>query len=117
MLLCIPAGAQTPAEKETLTLEEAVRIALDRHPDVGKGAGRRRRAEGEDPGSSRSGAAQRLHVADAMRGRDPSFLNASGLDKFPAELRQALVPSPVNLFDYSVNVSQPLYTAGKWARP
>ncbi len=48
-----------------------------------------------------------------MRARDPSLLNASGLDKFPAELRQALVPSPVNLFDYSVTVSQPLYTAGK----
>ncbi len=111
--LCIPAGAQTPAEKETLTLEEAVRIALDRHPDVGKA----RAAADALKGKIREVRAQALPsvsiVADATRGRDPSLLNASGLDKFPADLRQALVPSPVNLFDYNVTVSQPLYTAGK----
>ena len=45
--------------------------------------------------------------------RDPSLLNASGLDKFPAELRNALIPSPVDLFDYSISLKQPLYTAGK----
>jgi outer membrane protein TolC len=52
-------------------------------------------------------------ISSFTRWRDPSLLNASGLDKFPEELRSALVPSPVNLFDYHVELKQPLYTAGK----
>lgn len=51
--------------------------------------------------------------SDAIRLRDPSLLNASGLDKFPPELREALVPNAVNLFDYGITVKQPLFTQGK----
>jgi hypothetical protein len=43
--------------------------------------------------------------ANVIRWRDPSLLNPSGLDKFPEELRNALVPTSVNLFDYSVSLS------------
>ncbi|RPI11941.1 MAG: hypothetical protein EHM65_06515, partial [Acidobacteriales bacterium] len=113
LVFCLPAAGQTPVEKQAVTLEEAVRLALERHPDVGKA----KAAADALKGKIREVRAQALPevtvVGNATRGRDPSLLNASGLDKFPEELRNALVPSPVNLFDYSVSVKQPLYTAGK----
>jgi outer membrane protein TolC len=51
--------------------------------------------------------------AGILRLRDPSFLNASGLDKFPPELREAMVPTAANLMDYNISVKQPLFTQGK----
>jgi outer membrane protein TolC len=102
-------GQEAPA----VTLEQAVRIAVERHQDVGKAQA----AADALKGKVREVRAQALpdvqFVADAMRLRDPSLLNASGLDKFPAELRDALVPSPVNLFDFGITVKQPLFTQGK----
>ena len=96
-----------------LTLDEAVRLAIERHPDVGKA----RAAAAALKGKIREVRAQALPeiqiVSNAVRLRDPSLLNASGLDKFPEELRNALVPSGVNLFDYAATVKQPLFTQGK----
>jgi len=106
-------GALGLAQDASVTLDEAVRLALARHEDIGKA-----RANSEAlKGKVREVRAQAYPdvqiVSNAMRWRDPSLLNASGLDKFPEELRNALVPSPVNLFDYSVTVKQPLFTQGK----
>jgi outer membrane protein TolC len=102
-------GPEPPA----ITLEEAVRTAIDRHPDVQKA----RTAAEAMKGRIREVRAQALpevtFVSNATRWRDPSLLNASGLDKFPEELRAALIPSAVNLFDYAISFKQPLYTAGK----
>jgi outer membrane protein len=101
------------AEQHSVTVDEAVRLAVERHPEVGKA----RAASDALKARIREVRAQALPEitfgSNAVRWRDPSLLNASGLDKFPAELRDALVPEPVNLFDYSVTVKQPLYTAGK----
>lgn len=105
--------AATAAAEDAITLADALRIALASHPDV------RIAQAGADvlKGRIREVRAQALPEvtihAGAMRLRDPSLLNASGLDKFPPELQSALVPSGVNLFNYSVGVRQPLYTAGK----
>jgi outer membrane protein len=100
-------------ENAPVTLADAVRMAIQRHPDVGKAQA----AVDGLKGKIRQVRADALPdvkiMADANRLRDPSLLNASGLDKFPAELRDALVPSAVNLFDYSINVKQPLFTQGK----
>ena len=96
-----------------VTLEEAVRTAIERHEDVGKA---RAAADGLKA-KIREVRAQALPevqiVSNTMRWRDPSLLNASGLDKFPEELRNALVPSAVNVFDYSVNFKQLLYAQGR----
>lgn len=113
-ILCAVAMAAAMAGQEpALTLEEAVRLALERHPEVGKA----RAASDALKGKIREVRAQALPevtiTSGAMRWRDPSLLNASGLDKFPQELRDALVPTPVNLFDYGVTVRQPLFTQGK----
>ena len=101
------------AETDSVTLPEAVRIAIERHPDVAKA----RTAADALKGKIREVRAQALPDISIngmfTRLRDPSLLNASGIDKFPPELQAALVPTGVNLFDYRLTVKQPLYTAGK----
>src|SRR5581483_6674997 len=117
MAVSILHGAPTamPAtEAAPLTLEEAVRLAVARHQDVAKA----RAASDALKGKIREVRAQALPdiklESNVTRWRDPSLLNASaGLDSFPPELRAALVPSPVNVFDYAVTVKQPLFTQGK----
>ena len=112
LLYALPA-ALAAQEQAAVTLEEAVRMAIERHPDVGKA----RAGADALKGKIREVRAQALPevqiISDAIRLRDPSLLNASGLDNFPPELRAALVPSAVNLFDYGVTVKQPLFTQGK----
>jgi outer membrane protein TolC len=97
-----PAHAQNSA---ALTLQEAVQIALAQHPDVEKA----RAAADLIKGRIREVRAQAFPEvnfgANVIRWGDPSLLNPSGLDKFPEELRNALVPTSVNLFDYSVRLS------------
>jgi outer membrane protein len=105
--------AVEPAEKAELTLEEAVALAVERNQqvliaraqaDILKGRYREVRAQAL-PTINLNGS--------ALRWRDPSFLNSSSFDKIPAEFRNALQVTPANLFDYNINVSQPLYTSGK----
>jgi outer membrane protein len=114
-LLLLPAGMPVAdaADTSALTLGEAVHLAVARHQDVGKA----RAAADALKGKIREVRSQALpdieFVANATRLRDPSLLNASGLDKFPIELRDALVPSAVNLFDYSITIKQPIFTQGK----
>lgn len=109
-LLCSAARA---AEEMPLGLEETVRLAIARHQDVAKA----RAAADALKGKIREVRAQALPEikieSNATRWRDPSLLNASGLDNFPPDLRAALVPSATNLFDYAVTLKQPLYTQGK----
>lgn len=112
LLLALPA-ALSAQEQAAVTLQEAVRLAVERHQDVAKA---RAAAEGLK-GKIREVRSQALpdiqFVSNVWRLRDPSLLNASGLDKFPPELRNALVPSAVNLFDFGITVKQPLFTQGK----
>ncbi len=88
-------------------------MALERHPDIAKALAGAELLQGKIR-EVRSQALPDVAVnVNGLRLRDPSLLNASGLDKFPKELRDALVPEGVNLFDYHIRVRQPLYTAGK----
>jgi outer membrane protein len=111
LLTCSLAGLAFA--QEPITLEQAVRMAVEHHQDVAQA----RAAADALKGKIREVRAQALpdvqFVADAMRLRDPSLLNSSGLDKFPAELRDALSPTPANLFDYGLTIKQPLFTQGK----
>jgi len=113
LVLLAALGPLTGAEQEALTLVECIHIALERHPDVAKS-----RASAEIlKGKIREVRAQAFPEVNFnssfTRWRDPSLLNASGIDKFPPELLEALVPHAVNLFDYSISFKQPIYTAGK----
>jgi outer membrane protein len=112
LFLAAPLLGGQPAE-DALTLDQAVRLAIARHQDVAKA----RAAADALKGKIREVRAQALPdiklESNATRWRDPSLLNASGIDKFPEDLRTALIPSAVNLFDYAVTVKQPLFTQGK----
>ncbi len=110
-LLAIPWLAA--AAEPSLSLADAVRMAVASHPDVAKAKAAADGLKGRIR-EVRSQALPDISVTSGfMRWRDPSLLNASGLDKWPEEFRAALIPVPVNIFDYSINVKQPLYTAGK----
>jgi outer membrane protein len=110
---CFPAAGQTPPEKAALTLEEAVKIALDRYPDVEKARASADILKGKIR-EVRSQALPQVSInVNGNRSRDPSFLNATAFDNVPPELRNAMNPVASNMFGYSVNVTQPLYTAGK----
>ena len=113
LLAVLPAAAQPAPEKETITIEEAVRLSFERFPDIA----RARLAADALKGKIREVRAQALPDVNinvnGNRTRDPSFLNSSGVDKFPKEFLDAIMPVPTNIFTYSISVAQPLYTAGK----
>jgi HAE1 family hydrophobic/amphiphilic exporter-1 len=98
---------------EAITLEQAVTLALARHPDVAVA----KAASDAFRGKVREVRAQALPEitvhGGGLRMRDPSFLNSSSLDKFPKDLIDALDPVGSNIFSYNLSVRQPLYTAGK----
>ena len=102
LVLGVVCSAQQPSVtlQPSLTLEEAVRMAIERHQDIGKARAMADALKGKIREVKAQAYPDIQFVANAMRLRDPSLLNASGLDKFPEELRDALVPIPVNLFDY-----------------
>jgi len=110
LLLLTSAGA---AQEPPLALADAVRMAIARHQDVAKA----RAAADALKGKIREVRSQALpdvkFELDATRWRDPSLLNASGINNFPDYLQAALVPSAVNLFNYGITVKQPLFTQGK----
>ena len=108
VFLC-PGFAQQPR----VTLVDAVNMAMSRHEDIGKAQAAAEGLKGKIREVKSEAFPDIRIVSSAMRWRDPSLLNASGLDKFPEELRSALIPSAVNIFDYSITVKQPLFTQGK----
>jgi outer membrane protein TolC len=100
-------------DQPEVTLEEAIKLALARHPEVDKARATSDILKGKIR-EVRSQALPEITLnANALRWRDPSFLNASGFDNFPPELLDALVPVGVNIFDYNVSVKQLLYSAGR----
>lgn len=106
-------GAVCSGQQPVVSLDEAVRLALARHEDIGKARANVDALKGKVREVKAQAYPEIQIVADAMRWRDPSLLNASGLDKFPEELRAALIPTSVNIFDYGLTVKQPLFTKGK----
>lgn len=113
VVLLLGPGLLLSQEIEAVTLEQAVRTSLARHPEVAKAQA----ASDVFRGRVREARAQALPEITAhggiLRMRDPSFLNSSSLDKFPQDLIDALDPVGSNIFSYNVTIRQPLYTAGK----
>jgi len=114
LFLVAPVRSQSPtaSEPETLTLDQAVALALERNPQVLASRARTEILEGQIR-EVKSQAFPAISVqTSALRWRDPSLLNAPTLDDFlpPGVELRALA---ANLFGYEVTVAQPLYTAGK----
>lgn len=108
-----PVFGQVSGEKQILTIEEAVTLAMERNPQILTAKARTDILEGQiKEVKSLAFPAITLH-SNVLRWRDPAFLNSSSFDDIPAEFRDAMTPKGANLFDYNVTVAQPLYTAGK----
>jgi outer membrane protein len=100
-------------EELGLTLQQAAALALERNPQALMARARTDALAGKIK-EVRSQALPNIALnGSGLRWRDPSFLNASSFDKIPPEFRDALTVTPANLFDYSISISQPLYTSGK----
>ena len=96
-----------------LTLDEAVRMAVERHPEIHIAMEETTELEGKIQ-EVRSGAFPQVSFQGyGLRLRDPSILNSSSFDNVPQEFRDALIPRANNMFDMGLTVKQPLYTAGK----
>jgi outer membrane protein len=111
--LAMPAAlfAQNPGQP--LTIEDAVRLALLRNPEILVVQAQLEELKGKIT-EVRSGAFPQIEMQGfGLRLRDPSVLNTASFDLLPPEFRGALVPRPANLFDTGVTLRQPLYTAGK----
>jgi len=110
--LCLSA---TWADDSTapLTLGEAVRLALERHPEIHIAQEEETELKGRITEIRSSAFPQVSFTGYGLRLRDPSILNSSSFDDVPQEFRDALVPRANNMFDLGVSVKQPLYTAGK----
>ncbi len=108
-----PLRAEDLSEKRSLTLEEAVALAMERNQEVLIARAQAEVLNGKIQ-EVRSEALPFLSFnSSALRWRDPAFLNSSSFDKIPEEFKQGLSPTGANLFDYSLSVKQPLYTSGK----
>jgi outer membrane protein len=103
--------AQTPPQP--LTLADAIRLALERNPEVLVAQEQLQELKGKITEVRADAYPQVSFDGFAWRLRDPSFLNSGNIDQLPPEFRSALQPRAVNLFDAGVMLKQPLYTAGK----
>lgn len=98
---------------DPLTMEAAVELALKRNPEMLIALEELAELKGKIT-EVRSGAYPQVTFQGyGLRMRDPSILNSSSFDKVPKEFKDALVPSPNNMFDLGINVKQPIYNAGK----
>ncbi len=105
------AWAQAPADP--LTLADAIRLALERNPEVLVAREQLEELKGKITEVRADAYPQLTMQGFGLRLRDPSMLNSASFDQLPPEFLSALVPRSANLFDIGVMVTQPLYTAGK----
>lgn len=105
-LLLTAAGAAA----EPLSRAEAVAAALAANPAVKKSEEELVRVRGYVM-EARADALPDLTVSgSANRYKDPSFLNSSSFDAFPAELRGSLRPIGTNLYETSGQLRQTLFS-------
>lgn len=107
--LLAPALA-TQARGEPLSRAEAVRVALEKNPEVRRAQAEQRRLRGLVREARADALPDVAFLGSALRYRDPSLLNSSSFDAFPAELRDSLRPIPANLFEGMGTLRQTLWS-------
>jgi len=115
LLFLVPSGwaqSSTAAEPETLTVDQAIAIALERNPQVLSSRARTDILEGQIKQVKSQAYPAVSMSTSALRWRDPGLLNSPTVQDFlPPGFELTAYAS--NLFGYEVTVAQPLYTAGK----
>ncbi len=110
---CSQIYAQESAAAVPLSLEDAVRLALERNFEILISQNELDELKGKIT-EVRSGAFPQVSLQGyGLRMRDPSILNSSSFDEAPKEFRDVLIPRPNNMFDFGLNVKQPIFNAGK----
>ena len=105
----LAASFAAPASSDPLSRAEAVRIALDAHPDVRKAEEGLKRIEGLYT-EVRADALPEIKVfGQWTRFRDPSLLNSPSFDNFPPEFIDQLRPVPATLWDGYATLKQTLF--------
>jgi outer membrane protein len=116
LLLFLAFGGSMAFPQETpkpLSLADAVKLALERNFDVLIAQDDLDELKGKIKEVRSSAFPQVSLQGYGLRLRDPSILNSSSFDEVPKEFRDALVPRAANMFDFGLNVKQPIYNAGK----
>lgn len=106
VLLLAPAGA----EAEGLSRARAVAEALEANPTVRKSREEASRLQGIITEARADALPDLTLMGNGLRYRDPSLLNSSSFDAFPAELRDSLRPIPANLWDGGLQLRQTLFS-------
>jgi outer membrane protein len=113
LLAAWPLASAAQEKQPPLTVEEAVRLALERNPEMHIAQDEIDELKGRIT-EVRSGALPQVTFQGyGIRLRDPSILNSSSFDRVPPEFKDALVPVASNMFNIGVEVKQPIYSAGK----
>jgi outer membrane protein TolC len=113
LIVAFPLAGSAQAPEGPLDLNEAVRLALLRNPEVLIAVEQLEELQGRIQEVKSEAYPQLRFQGFGSRWRDPSFLNSGSFDDVPPEFKNALVPRAINLFDVGVGLKQPLYTAGK----
>lgn len=98
-----------PAAAEALSRAEAVRIALDAHPDVKKAEESLNRLRGLVTEVRADALPDVKVIGQWNRFRDPSLLNSPSFDNFPPEFIEQLQPVPATLWDGYATLRQTLF--------
>lgn len=115
LLLFVGDGWAQPASvagPETLTVDQAVALALEHNPQVLAARTRTDILQGQIKQVKSQAYPMVTLNTSALRWRDPGLLNSPTVEDFlPPGFE--LTADAANLFGYEVTVAQPLYTAGK----
>ncbi len=95
---------------EPLSRAEAVAKAVSANPEVWKSLQQLASYQGRVTEARADALPDVSFLGTATRYRDPSLLNSSAFDSFPPELRDALKPTPANLYEGMFQVRQTIWS-------
>jgi HAE1 family hydrophobic/amphiphilic exporter-1 len=95
---------------EGLSRAQAVSEALEANPAVRKSLEESARLSGMITEARADALPDVTLTGNGLRYRDPSLLNSSSFDAFPAELRDSLRPIPASLWDGGLSLRQTLFS-------
>ena len=113
MLALSPSWGIAQDLTQPVTLPEAVRLALERNPEVLIAIAQLDETNGKIKEVRADAFPQVAVEGIGLRAHDPSFLNSPSFDELPPEFLTAIRPMAGNLFDVLASVHQPIYTSGK----
>jgi outer membrane protein len=102
--------AALTAGAEPLSRADVVTRALKSNPAAERSRQEQRILSGRGQEALADALPEITLTGSALRYRDPSLLNSSSFDSFPAEFKDMLTPIPANLYDGSVQVRQTLFS-------